>query len=224
MTTTKYCKSCKAYSSNFGFKPNGEEYKTCKTCRDKKKKQKILPVVNAEPEEPKICDIEEIKQSFIDLNCEIYTYEKMKWLINLNPKEGKQYFTQIMTSENSAFIETITEDNICNLFQFFDSIGVDHMKMKLGYNCNFVIYTDKHQDKLVIVFTSATNNLFDNFMIKEKLKNRRTCELCCEKSKCFRVCHQCNKRHCVKCFKENNKQFINDCPFCRYTFKEHQIQ
>mgnify|MGYP001209016652 FL=1 len=216
--TTKYCKSCKSnYNLNdFGLKSNGEEYKTCINCRNR----------NRHRLKEKLCDIEEIKQTFIDLNCNIYNCDKMKWMMELKSYEAEEYFQSIILMKNNVFIERLTKNGSQHILKFLNQVGINIENKPNGCpeSFNVIFYCGKTENDIKVVFSKEPINRFNNFMRNEKLKNRRTCELCCVKSKCFRVRGQCEKKQCIQCFKENNKHLINDCPFCRYNFTEHHTK
>ena len=125
--------------------------------------------------------------------------------------------------DNNVFIESFTKESSPYVFPLLCNTGLAK-RFVFDCNCNIIMYYDKSTSALRIIFSKEPDNRFAKFMLKEKLKNRRMCELCCNKSKCFRICGRCDKKQCVQCFKENNKQFINDCPFCRYNFRKHHMR
>ena len=89
-------------------------------------------------------------------------------------------------------------------------------------NCsvNMVIYK-AHNKEVKIVLTASDKNMFDGFMKCLKVPNKKMCDICNYKKKCFRQCGKCNNKVCIYCFKNNNNKHINSCPYCRYTMSEH---
>ena len=77
-----------------------------------------------------------------------------------------------------------------------------------GYVSAFFSYTKK-----ICHIKSNAISIVNNFMASVKLKNKRRLDICCEKSKCFKVCCKCNNRICSFCFKKSKKL---DRSFCRY--------
>ena len=64
-------------------------------------------------------------------------------------------------------------------------------------------------------------NIYHGFMECLKLPNKKMCDICNIKKKCFRQCAKCNNKICFECFKNHNKEYINSCPYCRYDMAEH---
>ena len=47
------------------------------------------------------------------------------------------------------------------------------------------------------------------------------CGICnCEKKR-FRQCVKCENKLGVECFKNHNEEYINTCPYCRYSLLYH---
>jgi len=64
-------------------------------------------------------------------------------------------------------------------------------------------------------------NVFKDYVISVKLKNKKRCNICQLKKKCIKSCYRCCDKYCSDCFYKFNEKEIKACPYCRYTFKEH---
>ena len=63
---------------------------------------------------------------------------------------------------------------------------------------------------------------FANFVSTIKLKYRKTCNICFNKKKRFKICFRCNYECCSNCFYKSTEQVLA-CSYCRYTLSEHFI-
>ena len=88
------------------------------------------------------------------------------------------------------------------------------------YGGNIVIYKDS-KDTMMTVRSGAVRNIFEGFMNCLKLPNKKMCDICNNKNKCFRECAKCKNKMCFECFKNHNKDYVNSCPYCRYNMIEH---
>ena len=88
-------------------------------------------------------------------------------------------------------------------------------------NCsvNLVIYKT-HNKKVTFVYSYSDRNIFDGFMKCLTLPDKKMCDICNYKNKCFRQCGKCNNKVCIDCFKNNNNKHINSCPYCRYNMSD----
>jgi hypothetical protein len=64
-------------------------------------------------------------------------------------------------------------------------------------------------------------NFFEDYVVDEKLKNRRRCEICNLKKKCYRICARCKGKVCIECYNKMNSCTLAPCPYCRYSFNDH---
>ena len=145
--TTKYCKGCKSnYELNeFGLKSNGEKYKTCLYCRNRNKNltcDEQRHKNNRQIIKEKPCDIEEIKQTFIDLNCNIYNCDKMKWMMELKSYEAEEYFQNIILMKNNVFIERLTKNGSQHIFKSLNQIGINIQSILIE-SINVILYCGK---------------------------------------------------------------------------------
>ena len=98
-----FCKGCRKTKVNedFGLKTDGNQYKTCITCRSKKIKK-------IEEEEITCCDVELIRGTFRKLNCRIVYLNELKYMVDLNRNDVRSIFNKMVMYNNIAIIETIT--------------------------------------------------------------------------------------------------------------------
>ena len=209
-----FCKGCRKTKDNeeFGLKDNGNQYKTCMKCRNKKHK---------EPEEeiPDCCDVEEIRNTFKKLNCEIVYATELKYMMDLDSVIARAIFRGMIKTRNFVIVETITWPNFCPLMNLLIHLGfnIDNINT---YNINLVIYKDS-KDTVMRITTGAVINIFEDFMTCLKLPNKKMCDICNNKKKCFRQCVKCKNKLCIECFKNHNKDYVNSCPYCRNDIIEH---
>ena len=78
-----------------------------------------------------------------------------------------------------------------------------------------------HGKETNIVLSDSYKNIFDGFMKCLKVPNKKMCDICSYLKKCFRQFGKCNNKICIDCFKSHNNNYINACPYCRYTMPEH---
>ena len=69
--------------------------------------------------------------------------------------------------------------------------------------------------------SDSHKNIYHGFMECLKLPNKKMCDICNNKKKCFRECTKCKNKFCVECFKNHNKDYVNSCPYCRNNIDEH---
>ena len=212
------CKGCRKTKVNedFGIKDNGTQYKTCITCRNKK----IKKIELKEEEIIECCDAELIRDTFRKLNCRIVYLNELKYMLDLDKHLAISIFSKMIMYNNIAIIETITPDNFCpfmNLLIHLEIYTSEHIRQ---FGVNIVIYKNS-KVSLMRATISSTKNLFDGFMKCIKLPNKKMCDICNIKKKCFRECAKCKNKMCFECFKNHNKNYVNSCPYCRYNIEEH---
>ena len=79
----------------------------------------------------------------------------------------------------------------------------------------------KLQDKMLRTISDSHMNIYHGIMECLKLPNKKMCDICNCKKKCFRQCVKCENKLCFECFKNHNKEYINTCPYCRYSLLDH---
>ena len=211
------CKGCRKTKVNedFGLKTDGNQYKTCITCRSKK----IKKIEEKEEEIIECCDAELIRDTFRKLNCRIVYLKELKYMMDLDRTVATSIFTKMVVYNNIAIIETITSDNFCFILNLLEHIGVYTEDIRT-YGMNIVIYK-KAKDAAIRTKTGSAMNIFEGFMKCIKLPNKKMCDICNNKKKCFRECAKCKNKLCVECFKNHNKDYVNSCPYCRNNIEEH---
>jgi len=211
-----FCKGCKKTKDNeyFGMKNNGTQYKTCVNCRERKQKKP-----EDKKEEIKCCDEEDIRNTFKQLNCKIVYLNELEYMLGLDRASARMVFNKIIEYNNMAIVETIKETNFMYILSIFVHLGFSIDKI-VNCNVNMVIYKAPNRE-VKIVLTGADKNMFDGFMKCLKVPNKKMCDICNYKKKCFRQCGKCNNKVCIDCFKNNNNKHINSCPYCRYTMSDH---
>ena len=213
------CKGCRKTKVNedFGLKDNGTQYKTCLTCRNKK----IKKIEVKEEEIIECCDAELIRDTFRKLNCRIVYLKELKYMMDLDKHVAISIFSKMIMYNNIAIIETITSDNFCSFMNLLTHLEIYTMGHHISqFGVNFVIYKNS-KDSLMRITTESATNIFEGFMKCIKLPNKKMCDICNNKKKCFRECAKCKNKLCVECFKNHNKDCVNSCPYCRNNIEEH---
>ena len=115
------CKGCRKTKVNedFGLKTDGNQYKTCIKCRNKKIKN-----IEKEEEELTCCDVELIRDTFRKLNCRIVYLNELKYMMDLDRHVASSIFSKMVMYNNIAIIETITSDNFCFILNLLEHIVV----------------------------------------------------------------------------------------------------
>ena len=109
--------------------------------------------------------------------------------MDLDRHVASSIFSKMVMYNNIAIIESITLSNICSILNLLDHIGV-HTKNIRSYNMHIVIYKN-YKDTLMTAMTGFTTNMFEGFMKCIKLPNKKMCDICKNKKKCFRECVKC---------------------------------
>ena len=91
----------------------------------------------------------------------------------------------MMKENNCVIVETITCTNCCSLLNLFSHLGYNTENLRT-YNTNFVMYKDS-KDTVMTVRSGAVRNIFEGFMKCLKLPNKKMCDICNNKKKCFRM-------------------------------------
>ena len=117
-----------------------------------------------------------------------------------------------------AIVETIKEFNFMCILALSVHLGISIDNI-VKCSVNLVIYKT-HNKQVKVVYSDSDRNIFDGFMKCLKLPNKNMCDICNHIKKCFRQCGKCNNKVCIDCFKNNNNNYINACPCCRYTMSD----
>ena len=132
----------------------------------------------------------------------------------------RSIFSNMVMSNNIAIIETITSSNFCFILNLLTHLDIFNMEDIRTYGINLVIYKNS-KDTMVRTISDSHMNIYHGFMECLKLPNKKMCDICNNKKKCFRECAKCKNKICVECFKNHNKDYVNSCPYCRYNISEH---
>ena len=185
-----FCKGCKKTKNNedFGMKNNGSQYKTCVKCRERKQKQPEY-----KKEEIKCCDEEDIRNTFKQLNCKIVYPSELEHMLGLDRASARMVFNKMIILSNLAIVETIKGYNFMSILALTVHLGISIDNIA---NCdvNLIIYKT-HNKKFKVVYSYSDRNIFDGFMKCLKLPNKKMCDICNCKKKCFRQCGKCNNKY-----------------------------
>jgi len=211
-----FCKGCRKTKVNedFGLKDNGTQYKTCVKCRSRKIKK-----IEEEETIIECCDVELIRNTFRQLNCEVVYANDMKFMMDLESGLARAFFNNMIKTKNFVIVETITWDSYSFIMNLFSHLGFDMSDVE-AININLIIYKDS-KDTMMRCINGSDRNIFDGFISCMKLPNKKMCDICNNKKKCFRTCFKCKNKMCFECFKNHNKDYVNSCPYCRYNITEH---
>ena len=129
-----FCKGCRKTKDNeeFGLKTDGNHYKTCMKCRNKKIKKPGDEII-------KCCGAEVIRDTFKQLNCEIVYASELKYMIDLSSGLARTIFSGMFKTTNIVIAETITLSNVCPLMNLFLHLGFDFVDKRTD-GVNLVIY------------------------------------------------------------------------------------
>ena len=196
-----FCKGCRKTKVNegFGLKDNGTQYKTCIQCRNKK----IKKIEEKEETIIECCDVELIRDTFRQLNCEIVYLNDLRYMFNLDRNITNEIFIEMMSTRNFDIAETITSDKFCFILNLLEHIGF-HTNDIRTYDINIIVHKTS-KDKMLRTISDSHMNIYHGFMECLKLPNKNMCDICNCKKKCFRQCVKCENELCVECFKNHNK-------------------
>ena len=140
--------------------------------------------------------------------------------MDLDRHVASSIFSKMVMYNNIAIIETITPDNFCFIMNLLIHLEIYTSGDIRHFGENILIYKNS-KVSLMRATISSTTNIFEGFMKCIKLPNKKMCDICNNKKKCFRECKKCKNKLCVECFKNHNKDCVNSCPYCRNNIDEH---
>ena len=221
-STDKRCSKCKVVKGSvyFGEKKNGQEYKTCLTCRGKKlicsdDTMKDKCIVDYDKELKPFLDYDEIKKT-----CEGYGYNILNLPIcNKEDLEASaEYIKFKLMNTKTMLLVNYNEINLWT-FYFLETLP---KQIKNDANKNFpcVIMKFKNENT-IFTYVMRTCNSLKYFYDINRLKNPRRCEICLTKTKHFRSCYRCHKNICSNCLKSLPSLI---CPYCKYDILEHSCK
>ena len=210
---SSFCKGCRKTKDNedFGIKEDGSQYKTCTKCRNRKNKP--IEIIQH------CCDDEELRNTLKQLNCTIIRLNTLSYMLGMDAYSAQKLFWNIISHGNHAITETITLNNIHFITVLFNHVGFD-TKNSSEENVNIIMFKMSKTEVFYATYGSD-KNVLEGFMKCLKLPNKKMCDICNYKKKCLRQCGKCNNKLCIDCFKTNNNEYINSCPYCRYNILEH---
>ena len=212
------CYRCKIYKSDdfFELKRNGNKYKCCSDCRNKKTNEEFIPVEFIPPEiiediltpytEPPKPPEKEEKE---DLK------EKQRYIKHIKEQVLKIGFNLV------EFDQRVYEDLIFDNSRFLKYLMIEKKMIMINETTNELFLPIK--TGIYLINIKNYHNLFDNFVKSIKFNGKRRCSICCNKTtRCFKSCCRCHNILCCNCFEiqiEGDKLFI--CPFCRNEINDH---
>lgn len=213
MPNVKRCSKCTKTQDiyNFGFKKNGDEFKTCCRCRKK----------------PPVISLDVINKPIVNTDVNI---KDPKVLIN------NEYYPQTIHKIKDIFkdygfvIMPITQATMNNLFDAMDNEYIAEQFIDF-MNSNKLVALKQIKEAVNVLFSPdnktvyhmnvKNTNLIDNYTKQIKFKSKKRCGICDEKNKkYYNICSRCDNKYCNSCFTKVNDNCLR-CPFCRYTLKDH---
>ena len=213
--SSKRCSRCKLnkFAKDFGIKKNGEEYKTCVTCRDSSTKLYIQSkdkFLNLRP----FVDISHIKYTF-----EQYGYKTI--LVGNDPIAQSWMYNPIIIESMLLKTKSVIVINYVEWGNEFHDYVINKIDPEmLDYvldHAPCVICAFSHKFKIITCGMKYCNS-FEHFFKISKLPHIRRCCLCCEKERKFVNCFRCDNRLCLTCFQKCPNLI---CPYCNYDIQEH---
>ena len=102
-----FCKGCRKtkYNEEFGLKADGTQYETCVKYRNKKNKKSEEEIIEC-------CDVELIRDTFKQSNCEVVYANELKYVMDLDSGLARAFFNNMIKTRNSVIIETVALSNL----------------------------------------------------------------------------------------------------------------
>ena len=140
---------------------------------------------------------------------------ELEYMMDLDSGLARAFFNNVIKTMNFAIIETLS--NSCPLMNLFMHLGFDTNHIRT-YGINLVIYRIFNHT-MARSLNGCVRNIFGCFMKCLNLHNKKICDICTNKKKCFRQCTEFKNKMCFEYFKNRNKD--NSCPCCRYNITQH---
>ena len=151
-------------NEDFGLKDNGTQYKPCIKCRSKKIKK-----IEGE-EKVTCCDVEQIRDTFRKLNCEIVYLNDLTYMCNFYRNIANEIFIKIMSSRSFVIVDTITSDNFCFVLDLLEHIGF-HTNDIRTYDINIIVHKTS-KDKMLRTISDSHINIYQGIIECLKLPNK----------------------------------------------------
>ena len=130
-------------------------------------------------------------------------------MFNFDRNPANEIFIKMVSSINFVIAETITSDSFCSISSLLEHIGFNTNDLRT-YDISITVHKTA-KGKILRTISDSHINIYQGFI---------ECGICNCKKKCFRQCENVNKL-CFECFKDHNKEYINTCPYCRYSLLDH---
>ena len=162
-----FCKGGRETKINehVGPKGNGTQYKTCVQCRSKKIKK-----IEQEGTDITCCDVEQIRDTLKQLNCEIVYLNDLAYMFNFDRNIANKIFIKMRSSRNFAIAETITSNNFCFILSLWEHIGL-HTNGIRTYDINTIVH-ETPKNKRLRTISDSHINIYHGFMECLKLHNK----------------------------------------------------
>ena len=212
-TEYRKCSRCKKAQtiSNFGFKKNGFEFRTCFRCR-KIPEITNQPIISSQSssEDKDVQIIEEEIQKHDDVSNLIKNIDEKTniiFVINESAEILSRYGYKLVEFEYSLLTKFTyaTETNPENAFEFIEWFDRNRLAsiFETPYGAGLLVCPDA---KTLFLLKVTNIEIIENYVISMRLKNKKRCQLCYEKSSNkFKECGQCSKQFCRSRFKKANE-------------------
>ena len=127
--------------------------------------------------------------------------------MDLDSGIARAIFSGMLKTNNVVIVETIAWPNFCPLMNLLTHLGFNKEDLKT-YNTNIII-CKKSKDTMIRTTAGSAIHIFEGFMKSSKLPNKKICDICNYKKKCFRQCEKCENKLCFECFKNHDKDYVN---------------
>jgi len=144
----------------------------------------------------------------------VYTEDDLKYITR------NQIMDHVMNTKSAflMYLPKIVDSELYDIvYEMFG--GRVSFRTKIPHLVYAIRLSEEH-DYMTVRYVSICN-LFENYLQSVKLINRRRCEICLERKKCFRECGKCRNKCCFNCFNRIHDTILKPCPFCRYEFQDH---
>ena len=127
----------------------------------------------------------------------------LEYMLELDSYTAISIFSKMVVNNNIAIIETIDLPRFCYILNILSHLGFNVNSIRT-YDDNIIIYKES-KNLMITCISSSDRNIFKGFMECLKLPNKKMCDICNCKKKCFRQCGMFKNKLCVECFKNHNK-------------------
>jgi hypothetical protein len=93
--------------------------------------------------------------------------------------------------------------------------------VKYYIHSDYISYTFKPDEDNIYIMNLDDTKLIKQFINSVKYNQKQRCCICNNRTRIFKECGRCKGSLCVPCFDKLGIIKIHQCPFCRYTLKDH---